>query len=56
VPSDNNGTERDIRSSASARSDGGTPRADRSAAALARLKSVIVIGMKNQVRLIRYWD
>jgi hypothetical protein len=54
LPADNNRTERDIRSSASARSDGGTRRADWSAAALARLKSVIVTGMKNQVRFIRY--
>ena len=53
VPADNNGTERDIRSSA-ARSDGGTHRADWSAAAFARLKSVIVTGMKNQVRFIQY--
>src|SRR5262245_20715621 len=54
VPADNNGTERDIRSLAAARSDGGTHRADRSAAAFARLKSVIVTGMKNRVRFIRY--
>src|SRR5262245_8764770 len=51
---DNNGTERDIRSLAVARSDGGTHRADWSAAAFARLKSVIVTGMKNQVRFIQY--
>jgi hypothetical protein len=54
VPADHNGTERDIRSLAAARSDGGTHRADWSAAAFARLKSVIVTGMKNQVRFIRY--
>src|SRR5262249_19196081 len=54
VPADNNGTERDIRSLAAARSDGGTHRADWSAAAFARLKSVIVTGMKNRVRFIRY--
>ena len=48
VPADNNGTERDIRSLAAARSDGGTHRADWGAAAFARLKSVIVAGMKNQ--------
>jgi hypothetical protein len=53
VPADDNGTERDIRSSAAARSDGGTHRADGSAAAFARLESVIVTGMKNQVRSIR---
>jgi hypothetical protein len=54
VPADNNGTERDIRSMAAARSDGGTHRADWCAAAFARLKSVIVTGMKNQVRFIQY--
>ena len=54
VPADNNGTERDIRSLAAARNDGGTHRADWSAAAFARLKSVIVTGMKNQVRFIQY--
>jgi hypothetical protein len=54
VPADKNGTERDIRSLAAARSDSGTHRADWSAAAFARLKSVIVTGMKNQVRFIRY--
>ena len=54
MPADNNGTERDIRSLAAARSDGGTHRADWSAAAYVRLKSVIVTAMKNQVRFIRY--
>jgi len=54
VPADNNGSERDIRSLAAARSDGGTHRADWSAAAFARLKSVIVTGMKNGVRFITY--
>ena len=54
VPADNNGTERDIRSLAAGRSDGGTHRADWSAAAFARIKSVIVTGMKNQVRFIQY--
>jgi hypothetical protein len=54
APADNDGTERDIRSLATARSDGGTHRADWSAAAFARLKSVIVTGMKNRVRFIRY--
>jgi hypothetical protein len=53
VPADNHGTERDIRSSAAARSDGGTHRADWSAA-FARLSGVIVTGMKNQVRFIKY--
>jgi hypothetical protein len=54
VPSDNKSTERDIRSLAAARSDGGTHRADWSAAAFAQLKSAIVTAMKNPVRLIRY--
>jgi transposase len=54
VPADNNGSERDIRSLAAARSDGGTHRAEWSAAAFARMKSVIVTGMKNGVRFINY--
>jgi hypothetical protein len=54
VPADINGTERDIRSWAAARSDGGTHRADGSAAAFARIKSIIVTGMKNHVRFIQY--
>jgi hypothetical protein len=54
VPADNNGTERDIRSLAAARNDGGTHRADWSAEAFARVKSIIVTGMKNGVRFIHY--
>jgi len=54
VPPDNNGTERDIRSLAAARSDGGVHRAGWSAAAFARLKSVVVTGMKNGKRFIAY--
>ncbi len=54
VPADNNGSERDIRSLVAARNDGGTHRADWSAAAFARLKSVIVTGMKNGISFIRY--
>jgi transposase len=54
VPADNNGCERDIRSLAAARNDGGTHRADWSATAFARIKSVIVTGMKNGVRFIHY--
>jgi hypothetical protein len=54
VPADNNGTGRDSRSLAAARSDGGTHRAGWSAATFARLKSVTVTGMKNQVRFIKY--
>jgi hypothetical protein len=54
VPADNNGTERDIRSLAAARNDGGTHRAAWSAAAFGRLKSIIVTGMKNGVRFAQY--
>jgi transposase len=54
VPADNNGTERDIRSLAAARSDGGTHRAVWSATAFARIKSVIATGMKNGVRFAQY--
>jgi len=54
VPADNNGSERDIRSLAAARNDGGTHRAEWSATAFARLKSIIVTGMKNGVRFIHY--
>jgi hypothetical protein len=54
VPADNNGCERDIRSLAAARSDGGIHRADWSAAAFARVKSVIVTSLKNGLRFIHY--
>ena len=54
VPADNNGCERDIRSLAAARNDGGTHRAEWSATAFARIKSVIVTGLKNGVRFIHY--
>jgi transposase len=54
VPADNNGCERDIRSLAAARSDGGTHRAEWSATAFARIKSVIVTGLKNGLRFIGY--
>ncbi len=54
VPADNNGSERDIRSLAAARSDGGTHREDWSATAFARIKSVIATGMKNGIRFIQY--
>ena len=54
VPADNNGSERDIRSLAAARNDGGTHRADWSAAVFGRLKSIIVTGMKNGVRFAQY--
>jgi hypothetical protein len=54
VPADNNGCERDIRSLAAARQDGGRHRAAWSAAAFGRLKSIIVTGMKNGVRFAQY--
>jgi transposase len=54
VPADNNGCERDIRSLAAARNDGGVHRVDWSAAAFARIKSVIVTSLKNGVRFINY--
>ena len=54
VPADNNGTERDIRSLAAARNDGGTHREGWSATAFACLKSIIVTGMKNGVRFAKY--
>ena len=54
VPADKNGTERDIRNLAAARSDGGTHRADWSASAFANIKSIIATGMKNGVRFIHY--
>lgn len=54
VPADNNGSERDIRSLAAARSDGGTHRAEWSAAAFARIKSVIVTSLKNGLRFVHY--
>lgn len=54
VLADNNGCERDIRSLAAARNDGGTHRADWSATAFARIKIVIVTGLKNGLRFIHY--
>jgi hypothetical protein len=54
VPADNNGTERDSRRLAAARNDGGTHRADWSATAFARSKSIIATGMKNGVRFAQY--
>jgi hypothetical protein len=54
VPADNNGCERDIHSLVAARNDGGTHRADWSAAAFGRLKSIIVTGMKNGVRFAHH--
>jgi hypothetical protein len=54
VPADNNGTERDIRSLAAARSDGGVHRSSWSAAAFATIKSVVVTGMKNGTRFVEY--
>ncbi len=54
VPADNNACERDIRSLAAARSDGGTHRADWSATAFARIKSVVVTSLNNGLRFIHY--
>ena len=54
VPADNNGCERDIRSLAAARNDGGVHRTEWSAAAFARIKSVIVTSLKNGLRFIHY--
>lgn len=54
VPADNNGCARDIRSLAAARNDGGTQRADWSATAFARIKSVIATSLKNGLRFIHY--
>jgi hypothetical protein len=54
VPADNNGCERDIRSLAAARNDGGTHRIGWSADAFARIKSVIATGMKNGIRFAHY--
>jgi hypothetical protein len=54
VPADNNGSERDIRSLAAARHDGGTHRAQWSATAFAHIKSVIVTSLKNGLRFIHY--
>jgi hypothetical protein len=53
VSADNKGTERDIRSLATERSDGAMYRADSSAVTFARPKSVSVTGMINQVRFIQ---
>ena len=55
VPADHNGTERDIRSSAAARSDGGTHRAGQSTAlVLCPAQEIVsVTRVKNQVRYIR---
>jgi hypothetical protein len=54
VPSDNNGGERDIRSLAAARSDGGTNRSAWGAKAFANLKSVVRTCQKNGVRFFDY--
>jgi hypothetical protein len=54
VPADNNGCERDIRSLAAARNDGGVHRAEWSATAFARIKSVVVTSLKNGLRFIHY--
>ena len=54
VPPDNNPGERDIRSLAAARSDGGVHRAPWSARAFATIKSVVATCRKNGLRFIDY--
>lgn len=54
VPSDNNGGERDIRSVAAARADGGTNRSEWGARAFANLKSVVRTCQKNGLGFFDY--
>lgn len=54
VPADNNGGERDIRSVAAARADGGVNRTDWGATAFANIKSVIRTCQKNTLPFINY--
>lgn len=54
VPSDNNGSERDIRSVAAARSDGGTNRSQWGARAFANLKTVVRTCQKNGLSFFDY--
>jgi hypothetical protein len=54
VTADNNGRGRDIRSLVAARDGGGARRAEASAAAFARIKSVMVTGLRNGLRFIHY--
>jgi transposase len=54
VPADNNAGERDIRSLAAARSDGGVNRAAWSAQAFANIKSVVRTCQKNTLNYLTY--
>ena len=54
VPSDNNGSERDIRGLTAIRNDGGTHRVGWSAQAFGHIKTVVATGMKNGLRFIQY--
>lgn len=54
VPADNNQGERDIRSLATARSDGGVHRAEWSAKAFGQIKSVIRTCHKNTTNFLDY--
>lgn len=54
VPADNNGGERDIRSVAAARADGGTNRAHWGARAFANLKTVVRTCQKNSISFFDY--
>lgn len=60
VPADNNAAERDIRSVAATRTDGGVNRTAWGAAAFANIKSVIRTAQKNGLRFLDYalqlWD
>ena len=54
VPPHNNGSEKDIRSVAAARSDGGVNRTEWGARAFANLKSVVRTCQKNGIRFVDY--
>jgi transposase len=53
VPADNNAAERDIRSVAAARADGGVNRTDANATSFANIKSIIRTCEKNA---LKFWD
>ena len=54
LPADNNLGERDIRSVAAARSDGGVNRTDAGATAFANIKSIVRTCQKQQLRILDY--
>ena len=54
LPADNNLGERDIRSVAAARSDGGVNRTDAGANAFAAIKSIVRTCQKQQLRILDY--